>query len=174
MSVDVEEALGPTGPVPLPEGAFDGRRAFHGMLVSMLSAAARENWRELILSDMSFADWPLGERATVEALQAWASSGRSLQLIAHDYGVFARDHARFVQWRRQWDHIITCHLCSGSSAPLVPSAIWTPGWFMHRIDAERSRGVSGTSPDRRVAMRQLLDECIKHSRPGFAASTLGL
>ena len=158
----------------LHNGVFDGRAAFHGLLQGALAAAAQENWRELILCDADFHDWPLGERATVEALQAWAAAGRSLQLVAGDFGVFARQHARFVQWRQRWDHIMVCSLCSGSGAPSVPSAIWTPGWFMHRIDPEHCRGVSGTAPERRVALRQVIDECLRHGRPGFAASTLGL
>jgi hypothetical protein len=158
----------------LHDGAFDGRTAFGGLLQGALTAAAQENWRELILCDADFHDWPLGERATVEALQAWATAGRTLQLVASDFGVFAREHARFVQWRQRWDHIMVCSLCSGSGAPPVPSAIWTPGWFMHRIDPDRCRGVSGTAPERRVALRQVIDECLRHGQPGFAASTLGL
>ena len=162
---------------PLPSGPFDGRQAFLAMLHSALAHAARENWREIIFSDASFADWPLGERSSVEALQAWAAAGRTFQLIAHDFEVFAREHARFVHWRRRWDHIMVCSLCSlcsGSGAPPLPSAIWTPGWCMQRIDPERCRGVSGTAPESRVALRQVLEECLRHSRPGFAASTLGL
>ena len=158
----------------LDDGAFDGRTAFRDLLQGALAAAAQQNWRELILSDATFADWPLGERSSIEALQAWATSGRSLQLIAGDFGIFEREHPRFVQWRQRWDHIIVCSLCSGSGTPTVPSAIWTPGWFLHRIDPVRCRGVSGTAPERRVALRQLLDECLRHGRPGFAASTLGL
>ena len=158
----------------LPDGPFDGRQAFQAMLHKSLAVAARENWREIVFSDADFADWPLGERATVEALQAWAAAGRSLQLIAQDFQVFARGHARFVHWRQRWDHIMVCSLCSGAGAPAVPSAIWTSGWFMHRIDPERCRGVCGTAPESRVALRQVLDECLRHGRPGFPASTLGL
>jgi len=158
----------------LPGGAFDGRQAFLATLRAALGHAARENWRELILSDDDFADWPLGERATVEALQAWAASGRSLQLIARDFGVFAREHARFVRWRQMWDHIVVASTCSGGAAPALPSAIWTPGWFMRRIDPERCRGVCGSAPESRLALRQLLEECLRHARPGFPASTLGL
>lgn len=159
---------------PLPSGAFDGRQGFHATLQAALAAAARENWREMILSDASFADWPLGELASVDALQAWAAAGRTLQLIAHDFHVFAREHARFVHWRQAWDHIIVCRVCAGAGAPPVPSAIWTPGWFMQRIDPERCRGVCGSAPENRIALRQVLDECLRHGRPGFAASTLGL
>ena len=158
----------------LPEGPFDGRRAFHVLLHAALEAAAREGWRQIVLSDPTFADWPLGERATAAALQAWASSGRGLVMLAGDFGVFEREHARFVQWRRTWSHIVECRACHGAGVPAVPSAIWTPGWVLHRVDVERSRGTSGSDAQQRRAVRERIDECLRRSRPAFPAFTLGL
>ena len=158
----------------LPEGPFDGRQAFHALLHAALDTAARESWRQIVFSDPTFADWPLGERATAAALQAWSSSGRGLVMLAGDFGVFEREHARFVQWRRTWSHIVECHACGGAGAPAVPSAIWTPAWFLHRIDTERGRGVSGRDPQHRRMLRERIDECLRRSRPAFPASTLGL
>lgn len=168
-----DRASAPPG-APLPDGAFDGRAAFQATLQVALAAAARENWGEMIFSDIDFADWSLGTRASVEALQAWAATGRRLQLIARDFNVIAHEHARFVRWRQAWDHIVVCRVCAGPSAPAVPSAIWTPGWSLQRIDPDRCRGVCGSAPESRVALRQLLDECLRQGRPGFAASVLGL
>lgn len=158
----------------LPEGAFDGRVAFHGHIHAALDAAARQNWREIVLCDADFVDWPLGERATVDALQAWAAAGRSLSLVAQRFDVFAREHARFVHWRRMWGHIIDARACQGPGLPQVPSGIWTPTWFMHRIDVEHARGTCGQGPEARRALRERIDECLRHSRPAFPASTLGL
>lgn len=158
----------------LPEGPFDGRLAFDAALRAALDAAAREGWREIVLSDPDFADWPLGERTSIAALQAWAASGRSLTLLAEGFGVFDRAHARFVEWRRLWSHIVEARACSGSGAPAVPSAVWTPSWSLHRIDPERSRGVCSDQPESRRALRERLDECLRQARPAFAASTLGL
>ena len=117
----------------LPEGAFDGRLAFHAHLRAAFEAAAQQNWREIVLADPDFADWPLGERATIEALQAWSAAGRSCVLLAQRFDVFAREHARFVQWRRMWSHIVDARACFGSGLPQVPSALWTPTWALHRI-----------------------------------------
>lgn len=158
----------------LPEGPFDGRLAFDAVLRTALDAAAREGWRQIVFSDPDFADWPLGERTSIEALQAWAASGRSLLLLAEGFGVFDRAHARFVEWRRLWAHIVEARACSGSGAPAVPSAVWTPTWSLHRIDPVRSRGVCSHQADSRRALRERLDECWRQSRPAFAASTLGL
>lgn len=159
---------------PLTEGRFDGREAFDTLLRGALSAAARQGWQEIVFSDPDFADWPLGERATIEALQAWSASGRRLMLLAQRFDVLERGHARFVPWRRMWDHIIECRATGKAAGSEVPSAIWTPTWFVHRVDPERSRGVSGTEPRARRALREAIDECWRLGRPAFPASTLGL
>jgi hypothetical protein len=160
--------------VDLPDGAFDGRRAFHDHLQAALGAAARQNWREIVLSDPDFVDWPLGERSTVEALQAWSAAGRSMVLLAQRFDVFAREHARFVHWRRMWSHIVDARACQGPGLPPVPSGIWTPDWFLHRIELEHSRGTCGRAPEGRRALRERIEECLRHARPAFPASTLGL
>jgi len=173
MPNDIDPAEAPE-PAALPEGVFEGRELFHAHLRGALAAAARDNWRELVLADPDFLDWPLGERATIEALQAWSSAGRSLVLLARRFDVFERSHARFVHWRRMWSHIVDCRACDGPGLPQVPSAIWTPGWFMRRIDIEHGRGVCGIEPARRRALREAIDECLRHARPAFPATTLGL
>jgi hypothetical protein len=158
----------------LTEGRFDGREAFDAVLRGALFSAAQQGWKEIVFSDPDFADWPLGERASVEALQAWSASGRRLVLLAQRYDVLERAHARFVPWRRMWDHIIECRATGQTTGAEVPSAIWTPTWFVHRIDPERSRGVCGTDAMSRRALRETIDECWRLARPAFAASTLGL
>lgn len=161
-------------PPPLPDGPFEGREAFRSRLLASLDAAARAGWRELIWSDADFADWPLGERATTEALQGWCASGRSFSMVAEHFRVFEREHARFVRWRQGWGHIIECRTCRGPGAAPVPSAIWTPGWFMQRVDPILGRGVSGTDPGRRRSLKEAIDECWRQGKPGFPSSTLGL
>ena len=63
-------------PSELPEGAFDGRQAFISHLRTAFAAAAEQGWKDIVLSDADFLDWPLGEREVIDALQAWAASGR--------------------------------------------------------------------------------------------------
>ncbi|QOF80786.1 hypothetical protein [Variovorax sp. 38R] len=164
------------GAVPvLTEGRFDGREAFADLVRNALSAAAREGWNEIVFSDPDFADWPLGERASIEALQAWSASGRRLLLLARRFDLVERGHARFVTWRRTWDHIVECRAAGRTSATEeVPSALWTPTWCLHRIDPERSRGVCSSEARARRDLRESFDECWRQGRPAFPASTLGL
>ena len=165
----------PQAGVPaLPSGRFEGRVAFQQLVRDALACAAREGWREIILSDASFADWPLGERAVMESLQAWSRTGRQVTLLAKRYDEVVRRHARFVSWRGTWSHIIEARACATADALELPSAIWSPGWVMHRLDPERCNGYSGTEPERRLALRESLSEWLGKSSPAFAATTLGL
>ncbi len=161
-------------PVMLPQGRLQGRSAFVQTVREALLAAAQQGWNELIFCDANFADWPLGERAVAEALQAWSRGGRRFVMLSMDYSGLPRQHARFVNWRRTWDHIIDCRVCRASDALAFPSVLWSPAWVMQRIDVERDVLVCDSDAARRVTLRQLLDECRRDSTPGFPASVLGL
>jgi hypothetical protein len=161
-------------PAVLPAGRFAGREAFQQCIRDAFAVAAREGWKEIILCDATFADWPLRERVVVESLQAWAKTGRHLTMVATRYDAVLRDQPRFVAWRRTWSHIIECRQCRNDDPLDFPSAIYSPAWAMQRLDLNHSAGVSGTEPSRRVNLRELLNEKIRGSSPGFPASTLGL
>lgn len=158
----------------LPSGRFEGRLAFQQLVRDALACAAREGWREIILCDASFADWPLGERAVAQSLQDWSRTGRRVTLLAKRYDEVVRRHARFVAWRGTWSHIIEARACAAADPLELPSAIWSPGWVMHRLDPERCNGFSGAEPERRLALREQLQEWLGRSSPAFPATTLGL
>ena len=161
--------------IALPTGRFEGREAFRQLVRDALACAARTGWRELVLSDADFADWPLGERVVIESLQQWSGAGRRMTLLAASFDAIVRLHPRFVQWRVQWDHLITARKCAGVNATDLPSVLWSERWVVQRLDPVRSNGVSGSEPARLVLQRELLDEWVlARSAPGFPASVLGL
>lgn len=170
--MDSESVAIPPG--ELPSGRFSGREAFEQTVRDALACAARQGWHEIIVSDATFADWPLRERAVVESLQAWAKAGRRFVMLATRFDEVQRFQARFVSWRQTWGHIIECRQCRSADPLGFPSALWSPGWVMQRLDPERSVFVCDTQATRRVGLRQELDEWIRNSSPGFPASTLGL
>ena len=159
---------------PLPSRRFEGREEFRQLLRDALACAAREGWREIVLSDPDFEDWPLGERAVGESLQAWSASGRRMVLLARSYEIVLRQHARFVQWRRQWSHIVTAVACPSADRLDLPSAVWSPAWVLERRDVQRSNGWCGSEPERRVLVREGLSEWLQKATPAFPATTLGL
>ena len=158
----------------LPSRRFEGREDFRQLVRDALACAARDGWREIVLSDANFEDWPLGERAVAESLQAWAKTGRRLVLLARKYDSVVRQHARFVQWRIQWSHIVSAGACASADPLELPSAIWSPAWTLERRELEHCIGYCGSEPERRVAVRELLDAWLQKSTPAFPASTLGL
>ncbi|MGE4243433.1 hypothetical protein [Ramlibacter sp.] len=162
-------------PVPaLPSRRFEGREEFRQLVRDALACAAREGWREIILTDASFDDWPLGERAVADALQDWSASGRKCTLLAKNYDTVLRKHARFVTWRRTWSHIIEARAVASADVLDLPSSIWSPGWVLERLDIERSNGWCGDEPQRRLLLRETLNEWLLKSSPAFPAHTLGL
>ena len=158
----------------LPAGPFIGRESFRALIRQAVDEAARAGWREMVWCDASFADWPLGERAVVEALQAWALTGQRLTLLARRYDEVERGHPLFVSWRRQWAHQIECRGVPTVDALAMPSVLWSPQWALQRHDTLRSSGVCGPEPERRQRLREWVDSWLERSSPAFAASTLGL
>ena len=170
----MSQAETPGAEAGLPAGRFTGRDAFRQLVRDALAAAAREGWNQIILSDADFVDWPLGEREVAQSLQAWSTGGRRFTVLASRYDDVARMHARFVTWRRTWSHIIDARACPSADPLELPSAIWSPGWVMQRLDAVRCNGWSGSEPERRVLLQENLREWLARSSPAFAATTLGL
>lgn len=173
MSIDNDHEL-PALNTVLPAGRFGGPTEFAGLIRQALVAAAAQGWREIILSDPTFEDWPLGERAVAQSLDDWSRSGRKLTMLARNYDELIRRHARFVTWRRTWAHIVDCRANASLSADDIPSALWSPVWVFQRLDLTRCAGVSGSEAARRIALKERLYECLRRSGPAFPATTLGL
>ena len=163
-----------TPPQALPEGRFTGRTDFTEMIRQAFAVAAQQGWREIIICDPDFEDWPLGERAVAQALNDWSKTGRTFTMLAGNYDEVLRRHARFVTWRRTWAHIVECRAIPSAPADDMPSALLGPGWVFERLDLQRCTGMAGSEPARRVALRERIRERLLKSSPAFPATTLGL
>ncbi|GAA6143622.1 hypothetical protein [Hydrogenophaga sp. 5NK40-0174] len=173
-SGSAREASSPAALPPLPEGRFEGRATFQDFVRLALAHAAEHGWKRLILCDEDFADWPLGERAAIDALQSWASSGRTIRFVARDYRLIHSLHPRLVQWRQHWSHIVEARTCSGRGSDQLPSAFWSDGWTLERLDDQRDAMVATQDAGRRVALHERIDGFWRYGQPGFASSVLGL
>lgn len=168
MSGDDKAAL------TLPHGRFVGRTAFQQWIRDALLCAERDGWREIVVCDANFEDWPLGERAVCDSLNAWSASGRKFVMLACNYDELTRRHARFVNWRRTWSHIVECHACPRADPVDLPSAFYSDRWAMRRLDPVHCSGVGGEEPERRVQLREVVGEWLRKSSPAFPSSVLGL
>lgn len=158
----------------LPQGRFSGRVIFEQTVRDAFACAASEGWKEIIVSDASFSDWPFRERVLEASLQAWARKGRRFVMLATRFDDLQRYQPRFVSWRQTWSHLIECRQCRHADPEDFPSAIWSPTWMMQRHDLERSVFICDTHPSRKLALRQVLEEWMRQSSPGFPATSLGL
>ena len=158
----------------LPLGRHEGRAAFARLVRDSLVAAGEQGWREWWWCDADFADWPLGERAVIDALDRWAGQGRKLYLLARDFRAVRLTHARFVTWRGRWDHCIEARACPSAAADDFPAGMWTPVMCWTRVGQPMGPAVVSDDPARRVAFQQHLQGWWAKASPAFAATTLGL
>lgn len=159
---------------PLEPGRFVGRDAFRQQLRNTFQGAAQEGWSRLILCDAGFEDWPLNEKSVIDSLQAWARSGRTITIVAAHYDGVVRQHPRFVNWRRTWGHVVESRICRQVDSLNFTTVLWSPHWAVQRLDPVRGSGIAGAEPERIVQIREMLQELLKISTPGFSATTLGL
>jgi hypothetical protein len=153
---------------------FEGYESFREQVRATLARAAEQGWREVILCGADFLDWPLGERTVVESLTAWAQTGTRLTLLARHFNEVARQHPRWVNWRRTWGHKVECRACAKADAFDLSSAIWTPAWFVLRNDLVRHAGLAGADPGWRTVLEQQLQDWLGRSASAFPVTTLGL
>jgi hypothetical protein len=158
------------------QGRYAGREAFRQLLRAGLALATRVGAPELILSDPDFSDWPLGERALVQALHDWALAGsrRKVTLLAANYDEVVRRQPLFVKWRVQWAHKIECRRWREDDPLALHSLLWTPQWVMRRQDLDRCTGPASCDPRVRAALREQIGEWLRRSTLGFPASVSGL
>lgn len=151
------------------------RGEFLSALRTAFAEAAQLGCRELWLCDENFADWPLGERAVVEHLDQWAASSRKLLLVARNFDEVARRHARWVEWRRAWSHIVSCRTNTELASGEFPTVLLASGTVSVRLsDVVHHRGRISHEKAEEIRCRELIDAVLQRSEEAFPATTTGL
>ena len=165
-----------TGAAAADDGTrIDGRESFEQALQSAFDLAADQGASQLWLSDPDYARWPLGRPAMVAALARWAGPRRQLRLIAADYRGLPQRHPRWLQWRRQWAHIVQCLQVHEEFAPRVPCMLLLPGHLALQLhDPDRYRGCLYRQSVDLLRCREMLDALSQRADESFPATTLGL
>ncbi|MBX3606849.1 MAG: hypothetical protein KF788_16335 [Piscinibacter sp.] len=154
---------------------IESRSAFHDALRAAFGEAAAKGCREIWIVDSDFADWPLNERAVVEHLTQWASAHRRLTVVARHFDEVVRRHARWVEWRRQWAHVVHCRTNNELEAGQMPTLLLAPGLTSVRLfDVVQYRGVATDEVRDALLWREEVDAVLQRSEEGFPATTLGL
>lgn len=155
--------------------AIGSRNDFHAAVRAALSRAADAGSAEIVLIDPTFADWPLGERAVVESLARWVGSQRRLTLLAFTFDELARRQLRFVEWRRQWSHVVHCRHDGELEAGQIPALLVVPDLVSVRlVDRVRYRGTASSRPLDLTQARETADALLQRSVEAFPVTPLGL
>jgi hypothetical protein len=155
--------------------ATGSRGEFFDAIRHAFADIASHGCRDLWICDVDFVDWPLSERQVIESLTRWAYSHRKLTVLALTFDEFHRRHARFVEWRRQWSHIVECRAVDDMETGHVPSLLLAPGVVSVRlIDPTRYRAVVSVDESDFVRHREIIDAILQRSTDAFPATTLGL
>ena len=151
------------------------RADFIGAVRNAIGLAEQSGARELVFVDRDFADWPLNEPTVVDSLSSWVDSSRLLVVVAHSFDELARRQLRFVEWRRQWAHVVQCRNNPELEAEQIPTLLLVPGHACVRIlDRVRYRGTVSNRPVDLTESRESIDALLQRSVEAFPVTTLGL
>lgn len=154
---------------------LSSRSEFHEALRAAFDRVATQGCREIWLCDTDFADWPLGEIAVVDSLTRWALAHRKLVVLAQHYDEIVRKHPRWVNFRRQWSHVVECRAIEEVEPGAMPSMFLAPGVVTVRLfDPQNYRASVSTEAADAVRAKEALDVVLQRSNEAFAATTLGL
>jgi hypothetical protein len=157
------------------ETLITSRSEFHAALRAAFVEAAAAGSRELWLVDSDFSDWPLGEPGVVEQLALWAASNRRLTLIAGSFDTVAARHARWVNWRRTWSHVVSCRSSEDIEAEAVPTLLLAIGAVSVRLsDKLHYRGRLSHGQAEALRCREMIDAVLQRSQEAFPVSATGL
>ena len=151
------------------------RAEFLDAVRTAFTRAEENGAREIVLVDPNFADWPLNERAVIDSLSRWVDSGRLLVVIAHSFEELARRQLRFVEWRRQWAHVVQCRNDPELEAEQIPTLLLVAGHSCARVlDRLHYRGTVSNRPVDLTECRETVDALLQRSVEAFPVTTLGL
>lgn len=155
--------------------AVTSRAEFGDAVRTCLGGAADAGAREIVMIDPTFADWPLNDVAVVETFARWARSGRSLTLMAHRFDELPRRHMRFVEWRRNWSHVVRCRADDELEEQQIPTLLLVPGQTCLRmVDNVNYRGTVSSQAADLTLGRESVDALLQRSSDAFPVTALGL
>ena len=151
------------------------RAEFLDAVRTAFTQAEEHGARKIVVVDPNFADWPLNERTVIDSLSRWIDSSRLLIVIAHSFDELARRQLRFVEWRRQWAHVVQCRNDPDLEAEQIPTLLLVPGHSCIRVlDRIRYRGTVSKRPVDLTESRETVDALLQRSVEAFPVTTLGL
>ncbi len=161
-------------------GAFSGLAAARQALLQALQWGLAADARLLHAWDARLVDWPWSDDGLLQALTRWAGPGRQLQLLAQQYEDLARQHPRFVRWRRDYAHCVQARALEPEVNPQgAPQALLLietreAKLSLRLLDSRLWRGELSLEAGDYRRGREWFDAIAQRSGESFAPTTLGL
>lgn len=164
----------------LIEGRHEGVPELRALRRRLLLAACQGQARRIMALDPDFVDWPLSDVEVLDALALWGRRGGRLELLSPSYEQAHRQHARFMQWRLKWDHLLRiADFDPGEAGPDWPTSLLVvvggeASGALRVLDFDHGRALFSRAATERQAAVELFDAIAQRSSPAWPSSTLGL
>lgn len=160
-------------------GRIEGWADWSGRVREVLALAAKAP-ASLLMLDINFDRWPLGEVACVQCFEQWALNHRHghCTLVAQDWRNFAQHHPRWLRWRAAWSHKVHCKSIPeeelSSLQSLRPILVLEGGMGVQMLDPESGRGLWSRRPSTLMDWWRLGDAISQRSIEAMPVTTVGL
>jgi hypothetical protein len=160
----------------LPQRVIDSRSGFIAAVHEALDRALAQRARRMLWADSDFAEWPLDDPALLQRLTDWLRlPQRQLVLLASDYELLRRRHARFVACYRMWSHVIAAFAPAEDDVAQLPCLLLADRTVLVQLlDKDHWRGWSSAEPASLRLAREQTEALLQRSESAFAVTTLGL
>lgn len=154
----------------------DTRTGFADALRWGFGRAIEGGARCITCVDPHFAEWPLDDTGLLSKLAGWLRlPKRRLVLLAADFEVLARRHARFDGWRADWAHAIEAWSPPAEDRLELPMLLVDDrDTLVELFDSVHWRGRAAADAQAARAARESADALLQRSTPAYPVKRLGL
>lgn len=171
----IVKAASPDEDRPKSPDAIDTRSGFFAAIDAAIQLAIDNKVNELWLCDVDFSAWPLGQRSTIERLDAWVAAHRKLHVLACDFHWLTVECPRWVAWRRRWAHVVECQQVGEEDATHMRSLMLVPSHqAIALLDAQRGRGRILRDAADLASLGELFEDLTHRAVAAMPPTTLGL
>jgi len=158
-----------------PQAIIRSRGEFQEAARALMLGLPEVKPRDVLVVDLDFSPWPLGDPDIVGALTQWVRlPGRRLRLLGGRFDVLEREQSRFANWRRSFAHALECLTPSEIEPTDVPSLLLTGAVGLELLDRERWQGRRSEDRSWLVSQRERIDALLQRSEPAWPTTVLGL
>lgn len=161
----------------LPQsGRIDGWRDFQDRVGAAWAVLATSPVN-VLLCDVSFARWPLGQRSAMLALAQWCHVGARprMDVLVAEPQALLREHPRWVAWQATWSHRVACWQVPDEWCDALKPTLLLDGVLgLRLLEPLTGQGLWTRDPRQVQDWREEFDVILQRSSSVSPSGTLGL